>query len=233
MIDITRSIKHPFEDQAWPNKMLIGALISLVPFLNFAGYGWMTEHTKNTATLSDVPMPDWAQDLSRKFMDGLKLFVVTLVYSLPIILLACVFTFAAGGMAALTSDNARASEAAGAGIGVLSIFLMCVIFVYSLFLAYVSPAVLMQFVKSGGDIGACLRLGEVFGIARRNTGDYLMIFVVVIALSFVLSLVFGALSLIPLLGLCLTIPLGLLVTPYVYAVVGQLCGQYMRQHVAP
>ncbi len=228
MIDVKRAVQHPTEDQNWLSKLGIGALIALVPILNFALSGYAIEHLKNTSNGMDVPLPPW-DNLGEKFMDGLKLFVATLILGLPIILLTCIITIASGGLAAISGGAEELEGAAAAGIGVLTLALACLSALYGLFLAYLLPAIYIQYTKTR-DIGACLRIGELLNIARANTGDYLIIFVVFIGLTFVFSLVVGVLNIIPCLGQILSLVISLLAAPYFGVLLGHLCGQYVRSN---
>ncbi len=231
MIDIGRAIQHPFQDQNWLTKLGIGALVNAIPILNFAGYGYMLEHLRNTEKGLDVPMPEWGDSFGDKFVEGLKYIVVIFIYSLPIILLSCVFTVLAGGLAAVTDGNSNASDAAGAGIGVLSLALTCLVFLYALGLTVLLPAITMMYARTR-NIAACLRVGEVFGFVRKNTGDYLIIFLVLIGVNLALSAIAGVLA-VTVIGLCLAIPLTIVSLPYFNVLAGHLCGQYVRGEPLP
>jgi hypothetical protein len=228
MMNLGRAVQHPFQDQAWPSKLGIGALIALVPILNFSLAGYSIEQLKNTSNGQDVPIPAW-DNLGEKFMDGLKLFVVSFVLSLPLILLSCILSVAGGGLAMFSGDNETAQNAAAAGIGVIGLAIGCISLIYGLLLAYVIPAVYIQYARTK-DIGACLRIGELLAIARANTGDYIMIFIVIIAAGIVLGLITSVLAIIPCLGWILALVIGLLVAPYLAVLIGNLCGQYVRSN---
>ncbi|MCS7055046.1 MAG: DUF4013 domain-containing protein [Thermoflexales bacterium] len=228
MIDIGRAVQHPTQDQDWPSKLGIGALITLVPILNFALNGYAIEHLKNTSAGLDVPLPTW-DNLGDKFTNGLKLFVVTFILALPLVLVACVVTLAGGGLAALANSNEDIEGAAAAGFSLLALALSCLALIYTLFLVYVSPAVYIQYAKTK-EIGACLRVGELLSIARTNTGDYLTIFAVLIGTSIILSLIIGVLNFIPCLGQILSIVIALVAAPYIAALLAHLCGQYARSN---
>ncbi len=141
------------------------------------------------------------------------------------------FTVIAGGLAEVTDGNSDASNAAGAGIGILSLALTCVVFLYGLVLTFLLPAITMMYARTR-DIASCLRLGEVFGIARKNMGDYLIIFLVLIGANLALSTIAGVLF-VTVIGLCLAIPLALVSLPYFNVLAGHLCGQYMRSEPLP
>lgn len=228
MIDIGRAIQHPTEDQDWPRKLGIGALIALVPILNFALNGYAVEHLRNTSNGMDVPLPAW-DNLGEKFTNGLKLFVVTLVLGLPIVLLACVITAAGSGLAALSGGTERLGDAAVAGAGALAVAVSCLAALYGLFLTYLLPAIYILYAKTK-DIGACLRIGELLGIARANTDNYLTIFVILIGFTFVFGLIAGVLNFIPCLGQILSLLIAFLAAPYLAVLLGHLCGQYARNN---
>ncbi|MCS6848162.1 MAG: DUF4013 domain-containing protein [Anaerolineae bacterium] len=228
MIDIGRAVQHLTEDQNWPGKLGIGALIALVPILNFSLNGYAIEHLRNTSNGMDVPLPTW-DNLGEKFMEGLKLFVVTFILALPVILLSCIATIASGGLAALSGDSEAMQSAAAAGAGVIALAVGCIAFIYSLLLTYLSPAIYIQYAKTR-DIGACLRIGELLNIARVNSGDYLMIFIVLIGIVIVLSVIVGVLNVIPCLGQILSLVIAFLAAPYIVVLLGNLCGQYVRSN---
>jgi len=228
MIDIGRAVQHPTEDQNWASKLGIGALIYLVPVLNFALAGYAIEHIRNTSSGMDVPLPPW-EGIADKLTDGLKLLVITSVLALPIAALSCIFAVLAGGLVALSGNDESVSGAAAAGFGAIALVLSCLIFLYGLFLAYLSPAVYIRYTRIR-DIKACLRIGELFSISRVNTGDYLLIFVMVIAAALIIGLVIGILSIIPCLGQLLSFVIIILAVPYLAVVFANLCGQYMRNN---
>lgn len=237
MIDFNRAVKHPFEDKEWLTKGIVGALVAAVPILNFASLGWMVEHVKNVEGGADVPMPNWGDNFGAKFATGLKLALAYLVYALPIIALYCIFMFAAGGLTAMTDNTSRkgVSDAVATGFGITSIVLMCVMFAYSLVLAYLSPAIVIQFLRKGEQIAPTLRLSEVLNIARANGSDYLMTFVGPLVINFIIGLVLsvaGTIAAMTVIGLCVVIPATFLITPYLMAVMGHFTGQYARQHIA-
>lgn len=228
MIDIGRAIQHPTQDQDWLRKVGVGALIALVPILNFSLNGYGIEHLKNTSDGLDVPLPTW-DNLGEKFTNGLKLFVVTFILALPLFLVSCIATVASGGLAALAGGGEDLEGAAAAGAGVILFAVACLALIYSLFLGYIAPAIYIQYTKTK-EIGPCLRVGELLSIARANTGDYLMIFVILIASVFVIGLILGLLNIIPCLGQVLSIVITLAAAPYIVVLLAHLCGQYVRSN---
>jgi hypothetical protein len=232
MIDFNRAIKHPFDDKDWLTKGVVGGVISMVPILNFAIMGWMLDHSQNVAQEADTPLPDWGANLSDKLLNGLKLAATYFVYALPLIVLSLVFTFMMGGMAAVADGaNRNTSNALGAGISLLGLALMCLSLGWSLGLAYLSPAIVLQFARNGKSIASALNLKEVFAITRANSSDYLMTALGPLFINFAIGLVVSLISLTGI-GLCLTIPASFLLSPYLMAVMGHFIGQYNRQHLS-
>ena len=91
-MDVGKSIGYVFEDKKWTNKLLIGLLVSIVPIVNFALLGWMIDIMRNVSKREPLPLPEWG-DFGDKFVKGAILFVVGLIYSLPLLLIACPMVF--------------------------------------------------------------------------------------------------------------------------------------------
>jgi hypothetical protein len=217
-IDIGRALTHIREDADWLKKLGMGLLVSVVPFLSFAGVGYGQKVLKNASEGRDTPLPEW-NDISALFVSGLKLLVPMFVYSLPVLLLTSVFqVIAVGAAAASESGGDAAMEAAMGGIGLVGICLYGLIMLYALFLSYLMPAIQIQFARTNENIGATLKLGEILQIARTNSSEYLKAFIGLIGVSFLGSL----LTMVTCgLGIFAIAPLSFIVGPH-------LAGQYKR-----
>jgi len=224
MIDIGRAAQHPFEDQNWISKFLIGGLINIVPILNLAGFGYAIDHLKSVSRGQDIPLPTW-DDLGAKFVTGLKLAVVNFILALPMFVIVCVATVlpALGAGASDAGDDAFAVAFLGT-----STVLLCVVGVYGLALALLAPAIYIQLARTD-TIAACLRLGELWAIARRTLGDYILSIVVLIVAGIVIGVIVGVINIIPCIGQIVTLALGLLILPYLQVLSAHLFGQYARQ----
>ncbi len=217
-IDIMRALTHIREDADWLKKLAIGFVVSIVPFLNFAGLGYGNKVLKNASEGRDTPLPEW-NDIADLFITGLKLLVPSLVYSLPMIVLACVMqVLLIGVSAAAESSNGDAASLAAGGLGFGVMCLVGLTFVYAFFIAYISPAIHIQFARTNGDIGATLKLGEILNITRANSGEYIKMILGVIGVS----LLVGVLTMATCgLGAIVAAPLSFIVMPH-------LAGQYKR-----
>ncbi len=84
-----------------------------------------------------------------------------------------------------------------------------------------APAIYIQLARTDA-IAACLRLGELWGIAKSNPGDYILSIVVLIAASIVISVVAGVINIIPCVGQIVTLALGFLILPDLQVLAGAL-----------
>jgi hypothetical protein len=223
-MDVGKSIGYVFEDQKWTNKLLIGMLVSIVPIVNFALFGWVIDIMKNVSQRQPNPLPDW-DNFGDKFVKGAILFVVSLVYSLPMLLITCPAFF----LPFTRGDFGRDGQEALAGMFVgTTLLLTCAISIYALLLSFLMPAIFLNFARKG-TFAACFEFGEIWRIMSKNLGDYivawLIIIVVGIGVSFVIGLVAGVLAFIPCCGWILSWVLLGVTGVYIAAVFGHLFGQ--------
>lgn len=180
MVDFTRAIKRPFADLT---KFIIGAVLSIIPIVNFLALGYQLKCAKS-AMKGDYKLPEWTEwgDL---FVKGLLLIVVFVIYAIPVAILVAVF---AGGAFMAAGQGADAGMA-GMGIGAV------VMLAIGLLLIYILPSVTMSFVLNDFKFGAAFKVGEI--VKKTLNKDYLVTWLVVGVYSLVLTIV---LSFIPLLG---------------------------------
>jgi hypothetical protein len=187
-MDFGKAVSFTFDDPDWIKKVVIGGVVTLVPILNFASYGYSIEVTRRVIDGNPQPLPEW-DDFGGKFIKGLIYFVIGLVYSLPIVLIACL---AAGGMAATgslaASSSRSAGEAAGGVFGLLGMCVSCIAVIYGVFVAIVLPAAVGHYAAKN-EIGAAFRFADVLSLVQKNLGAYLMVFAIGIVAGLLASLV--------------------------------------------
>lgn len=215
-MDIGRAIGFVFEDEEWLKKLLLGAVISLIPV-----FGWLAIMGYTIAVIRNVidghhrPLPDWS-DLGRLFTDGLKLGVASFVYAIPFLIFICPMMLVWGLPVLAGEDETLLAILAGAA-GLVSLTLSCLAGLYGILLGLVVPTLQIRFAETG-ELSACLRFGEVFRFAIANIGGIIISMLVVWAASIVagivISIVSTVLSIIPICGWILLIPVGLLMLPY-------------------
>ena len=172
-MDIGKSFGFVFEDKEWVTKILIGALILLAGVLLgifvipaiLAGFllsGYGVEITRRVIRREAEVLPVW-DNWGDLLIDGLKVWVIGVVYALPII----ISSICLGTPIGILSEN---SESAGA---ILSAILGCINLLWGIVMAFLLPAAIALFVDKD-DLGAAFRFGEVFGLVRDNFSTYLI-----------------------------------------------------------
>lgn len=227
-MDIEKSFNFPFEDKEWITKLGVGALITIVPILNFAWYGYIVGIMRNVMNDVPEPLPTW-DDLGKKFTDGLILFAASLVYALPILIVFFMplAILAFSGRLSELRNLERISEAGG----ILLACIVCVFVLYSIALSAIYPAILILFSREG-TFASCFKLHAAFDLISGNMGPFFTAWGLSLAASFGVGLVIGLIStilgLIPCLGQLISLLLSLAAGVYIAAVYAHLFGQFGR-----
>jgi hypothetical protein len=213
-MDIGKSFGYVFDDDEWITKILIAAVILLLGILFFwvlfipsivaglllGGYG--VEITRRVIRGDSQVLPRW-DNWGELLMDGLKAWIIELVFGLPIIVLSVCLGPASG---ILAEDAQELSALLSACLGGFNVLWGIVV---GLFL----PAAIAMFVAEE-EVSAAFRFGDVFALVRDNFVTYLLVLVI----GWVASLIGG-------LGL-LVCGVGVLVTaPYAGWITAHLRGQ--------
>ena len=97
-MDIGRSFTFVTEDQEWWKKVLIGGALTLIPIVGpFYGMGYMLVALKNVIDGRETPLPEALEDFGSKIVKGLMLWLIMIIYLLPLIIVG---SCAGGGGAA-------------------------------------------------------------------------------------------------------------------------------------
>jgi len=233
-MDIGQAFGFVFEDEQWVSKILLGAAIVLIPIFGlFALMGYAIATIRNVMAGQPRPLPTW-DNLGRYFMDGLMFWIAYLLYTLPLLILVCPATIVwflpmlAGEQEDLMAILAGVSGLVSLGVGCLAVL-------YGILLTFLAPVLQIRYAETG-EIGACLRLGEVFRFLFANIGSIIISQVLVWAASMVigvvLSVLIGVLSIIPICGGILGLVLSLLMLPvsaWLVIFSGHLYGQIGRK----
>jgi hypothetical protein len=233
-MDIQKSFSYPFEDKQWVSKMGLGAVISLVPVLNFAMTGYMIQIVRNLMNDVQEPLPNW-DDLGKKFMDGLMLVLAGLVYALPVIILSCLPLSVMTIPAIIASGNSDfqdiANAVTGAG-GVLFAAMSCLFVAYGLVLSVIFPAIYVNYAQEG-TFASCFKLREVFNLIGKNAAAFFtawgMSLVAGLVVGLVTGIVTSVLGLIPCLGWIAALVISLAVGVYLMMIYAHLFGQFGKQ----
>jgi len=177
-MDYGKSFTFAFEDKNWISKFLVGVVITLVPIVNFAGYGYMIQLLKNVRDGQEEPLPDW-DDFGKYFVDGLKFMVGFLVYLIPVILLSFVVMIFAIGM--------EAAGSTGEVFGLFFILISCLIIVFTFLPLMLYPALYIQYAKED-QISDMFKLSDIKDIFKADSGNYIIVLLMVLfVLGFIAS----------------------------------------------
>jgi hypothetical protein len=224
-MDIGKSFSYPFQDSKWLSKLIIGALVSIVPILNFAWAGYLVDLVKNVMNRSSEPLPEWT-DFGDKFMKGLYIWVAGLIYALPVICLGTIFGVTAGvSLSSVTEDTANTLGSVFSGVGIL---FACVMVLYGLLLSFFYPAMIIHFSRKEA-FGTLFEIGAIIKVATSKLSPYLTAWLIgvvaAIVVGFVVGLVTTLVGWIPCVGWLISWLLGGLVTVYISAIWAHLFGQ--------
>lgn len=208
-MDIGSSFSYMFQDEDWIKKILIGGVVGLIPIVNFAAIGYMIQTIRNVRDGQALPLPEW-DEFGKYFVDGLWIFLIFLVWAIPIIVVACLQGVGTAVLADASSDAANA-------LSIISACFACVTVLWGLVIAAVSPAIMVRYAEVG-EFMAGFQFSEIVDIIRANVRSY----IIVVLLMWVAGLIasFGVI-------LCV---IGVIFTQFwSYLVAGNLMGQLAAQ----
>jgi hypothetical protein len=179
---ITEAFTWPFRDPDWISKLLIIALILLIPIVgSINGLGWMLASLDNLRAGQDRLAPANLSYLGR----GFRLFAVELLYAIAIAVVAIVIFVPAIALAAHQGQGS-----ANGALIVLAVFLNLLGFsavtVLSLGLTFATPAIVLA--TDRGGVSGGIQVGAVIRRCRVNLTHTLIAGLMLIAASFVGSL---------------------------------------------
>ena len=231
-MDAEKSFTFPFDDKDWLTKLGLGAIISLVPILNFAWSGYLVGIIRNVMNNDPSPLPTW-DDLEKKFSEGLILFGASLVYASPLLIALCLPLGMTGASGLLSGDSnlqVLSQRLAEAG-GVLLFCIICGFLLYGIALSIIYPAILVIFSREG-TFASCFRLREAFALISKNAGPFFTAWVLSVAASLGAGLLVGFINLVvgfvPCVGWIVGLALSMISGVYATAVYAHLFGQFGR-----
>jgi hypothetical protein len=197
---VSDSIKYPTSD--W-TKVLILGVIFLTSFLIipiFLAYGYVFRIIKATlAGLDELPEFD---EIGEMFTDGLKIFLVSIVYAIPVILVGLIVSFIFGSTASTTTD-------VSAGMFWALMIGNLVYIIIGLIVGLIAIMAIANMAYYDGELGAAFRFSEILDyISRIGWGKYLAIYIVVALIAFIVYFLAAFIGLLLLFfGIFLTLPL--------------------------
>jgi hypothetical protein len=158
------------------------------------------------------PAPEF-EDWVKLFIDGIKLFIVQIIYGIPVFIVMAIFL---GGSFALMASGSDAAVAAGAGSMLLGILITIVVaFIIGLIAAFG----FIRFARTDS-FGEAFNISAILAhIGAVGWGSYIIALIVLWIAVMVIGFVLGILMIIPLIGW--------LIAFFLYPVIAIFTARYM------
>jgi hypothetical protein len=201
---ISDSIKYPSSN--WGKVLILGVIciasILVIPI--FLVYGYVFRIIKATlAGMDELPEFD---EIGEMFIDGLKILVVSIVYAIPVWIIAAIIGLITGAGAGTTSaslDPTMVWAIVGSNI---------VFIIVALIVGLVEIMAIVNMAYYNGELGAAFRFSEILDrIAQIGWGKYIVTYIIIAVIAFIGFLI-GMLTMIILIGFLL---LPLIIVPYI------------------
>ena len=226
-MDIGKAFTFIFEDPDWLKKVAIGTgltlvgiifsivLIGLIPLIIVTGYTVVL--IKNVMDGVEQPLPEW-DDWGDLFMRGLKLFVILLIWAIPLIIVSVGFSVPA----AFLSENYDIQALWIA----ISVCCGCLTFVLGIAIALIEPVITFRFARTG-EFASGFEFGKIFRLLGDNIANIIITVIIAAVAGFVLVILGGIVGTILLvIGLFVTFPAAIFLAALVEA---HLFGQVGRE----
>jgi len=226
-MDIGKAFTFIFEDPDWLRKVAIGTglmlvslilsvvLIGLVPLIIVIGYTVLV--VRNVMDGMERPLPEW-DDWGGLFIRGLKLFLIQLIWALPLIFVS----LGSGLPPMLAGDNPDVQGVATA----ISVCCSCLTVLLSIAYALVEPVLTFRFARTG-EFASGFEFGEIFRLLGENIVNILIAVIVAAVAGVILFLVGGfAGTILLVIGLLVTVPAAAFLSELIGA---HLIGQVGRE----
>lgn len=169
--DFGKPFTYVFDDPQWLQKILIGGLFYLASFLLIGWFfilGYTARVVRNVIADVKLPLPEW-DDLGGFFNEGVRLFGISLIYSMPILFLVAIMI-----PASILGDTDNAAlQVMGSVAGCVACLFVPLMIVTMIFL----PAALL-FAVVEQRFGAAFEFGRIWLFVRNNIGNYLLAIVI-------------------------------------------------------
>jgi hypothetical protein len=164
-----RALKFPLDAEGWVAKVVIGAVLGLVPIANLAVYGYALEVIRRVASGDRDELPAWDR-FSRYLVRGFAASIAGFLYILP------------GGIAfGLLAISASSSG----GMVALSVLLLLA---YLLLVGLVFPAAMIRYALTD-EWFTMFDFGWIVGFVTRDVGSYLAVVLAILLITAALGVV--------------------------------------------
>jgi hypothetical protein len=188
---ISNSIRYPSSN--WKKYIILGVLL-VIPIVFFIAFGYILRIIKSSiAGYDELPEFD---DLADLFIDGLKVFIVTIVYNIIPIIVIIVGIF--GSIAAVGGfTNVTAYPLAFAGLLGLTVIIGLILAVIFTIFEIIAIANMAYY----DELGAAFKFSEILErISKIGWGKYIIWFIVMLIIGIIIAIIGGIITSIPTIG---------------------------------
>lgn len=172
---ISDSIKFP--SAGWSKVVILG-IILIIPIVNFIGIGYLFRIIKATFAGIDE-LPDF-DEVGELFIDGLKIFIVGIVYFIPVAIIGIIIGALLSLSPATTTGTFTGFDMFSFALG-YSIYIIVAIIVGLIEVMAIANMALYE-----GELGAAFKFSEVMDrIAMIGWGKYIVWYIIMVLLGVV------------------------------------------------
>lgn len=183
LMDYEEAFRFIFGDAAWVRKILLGGLFYLGSFLLvplFIVFGYQLKVVRRVGRGEEPPLPDWG-NYGELLADGFKLTLVFVIYYSPILVIL------GAGLGLMIVSLADGLDVL-AGFALVGIAFGEIIAVFwSLLMAVVAPAIVMEYARTG-QVSSALRVGRIYHAIKKNPSPYFIVVLIAYGLNFVAAI---------------------------------------------
>lgn len=204
------ALNYPRNSDSAVKNVAIGGLLLFLSFLfvpALAAFGYVVRSLRQV--LDGVEEPPAFDDWGELLVDGAKAFLIGLVYSLVPTAIAVVAVLVSGVTLGIGGNGAGS----GLVVGVIALVAALLVFVVSLAAAYIIPAAIVAWVRTGS-LGAAFSPGELRVLAFSKA--YATGWAVAVGIGLLAGIISGALG---------AVFIGALLTPFI-AFYGNVAGAH-------
>lgn len=215
---VSDSLRYPSTDL---KKVVILGILFLISFLIvpiFLAFGYMFRALK--ASLAGVEeLPDF-EEWGLMLIDGIKLFIVQLIYMLPAIIIGILSIISLWSSlwsltyTAQVSGSTLTPDMIFGILGGFALLGLIIAGIYSLVIYPIMAVAIGNMAYYDGELGAAFRFGEIIStVSQIGWVDLIIWYIVMLIIGFVIAFVASILTIIPIIGWLILV---FLIYPYIY-----------------
>lgn len=158
VVNLESAFRFPFKDKKWLIKLLIGGFLMWIPVVNFVVFGYLLKVLGDAKDKKEATLPEWT-DWAGLFQEGFMVFIIGLCYSLVLLVISIL-----GHIPLIGCLIIPLQIAAGFLLGPVIAVALC-------------------FYLERKELGAAFDFKGIFEKFKLNITDYLIITLIVGALS--------------------------------------------------